>query len=119
MARARTVWISSACCRSISIKRSSSGMLSPLAMGIYAVALSLARIISAVHVGLATLMLPTVIGYSTEALTAAIARSARLAAVVTAAIGLAIVVAGPLLVGLLYGGAYASAGALLPFSSWR
>jgi len=90
------------------------GMLSPLAMGIYAVALSLARIISAVHVGLATLMLPTVIGYSTEALTAAIARSARLAAVVTAAIGLAIVAAGPLLVGLLYGGAYASAGALLP-----
>jgi hypothetical protein len=33
---------------------------------------------------------------------------------VTAAIGLAIVAAGPLLVGLLYGGAYASAGALLP-----
>ena len=59
---------------------------------------------------MATLMLPTVVGYSTEALTAAIARSARLAGVVTAAIGLAIVAAGPLLVGLLYGSAYASAG---------
>lgn len=90
------------------------GMLSPVAMGIYAVAISLARIVSAVHIGTATLMLPTVVGYSTEALTAAIARSARLAAVVTAAIGLAIVVAGPVLVELLYGSAYASAGALLP-----
>ena len=90
------------------------GMLPPLAMGIYAVAISLARIISAVHVGIATLILPTVVGYSTDALTAAIARSARLAAVVTTVIGLAIVVAGPLLVGLLYGSAYASAGALLP-----
>jgi len=90
------------------------GMLAPVAMGIYAVAISLARIISAVHVGVATLILPAVVGYSTDALTAAIARSARLAAVVTAGIGLAIVVAGPLLVGLLYGSAYASAGALLP-----
>jgi O-antigen/teichoic acid export membrane protein len=89
-------------------------MLPPVAMGIYAVALSLARIISAVHVGVATLMLPAVVGYSTDALTAAIARSARLAAVVAAAIGLAIVAAGPLLVRLLYGNAYASAGALLP-----
>jgi O-antigen/teichoic acid export membrane protein len=90
------------------------GMLPPVAMGIYAVALSLSRIISAVHIGLATLMLPAVVGYPADALTAAIARSARLAAVVAAAIGLAIVAAGPLLVKLLYGSAYASAGALLP-----
>lgn len=90
------------------------GMLTPVAMGIYAVATSLARIVSAVHVGTATLMLPTVVGYSTDALTATIARSARLAAVFTAAIGLVIVVAGPLLVERLYGRAYASAGPLLP-----
>ena len=90
------------------------GMLTPLAMGIYAVAISLARIVTAVHIGTATLMLPTVVGYSTDALTAAIARSARLAAVVTTAIGLAIVVAGPLLVERLYGSAYGAAGALLP-----
>ena len=90
------------------------GMLAPGAMGIYAVALSLARVISAVHVGIATLILPTVVGYSTHAMTAAIARSARLATVVTTVIGLAIVAAGPLLVRLLYGSAYASVGALLP-----
>jgi len=90
------------------------GMLPPVAMGIYAVALSLSRIISAVHMAIATLMLPSVVGYPTDALTVAIARSARLAAVVAAAIGLAIVAAGPLLVALLYGSAYASAGALLP-----
>lgn len=90
------------------------GLLPPAAMGIYAVALSLARIISAVHFGTATLMMPAVVGYPTDMLTAAIARSARMATVVGAVIGLAIVAAGPVLVALVYGTAYAAVGSLLP-----
>jgi len=90
------------------------GLLPPAAMGIYAVALSLARIISAVHFGTATLMMPAVVGYPTDLLTAAIARSARMATVVGILIGLAIVAAGPALVGLVYGRAYGAVGSLLP-----
>lgn len=90
------------------------GLLSPAAMGIYAVALSLSRIINAVHGAAATLTFPAVVGYSNEVLTAVIARAARLAAVAAAAVGIVVVAMGPTLVGLLYGRAYVSAGALLP-----
>jgi len=90
------------------------GLLSPAAMGIYAVALSLSRIINAVHAAAATLTFPAVVGYSNVALTSAIARAARLAAIAAAVIGIGVVAVGPTLVGLLYGSAYVSAGALLP-----
>jgi O-antigen/teichoic acid export membrane protein len=59
-------------------------------------------------------MMPAVVGYPTDMLTAAIARSARMATVVGTVIGLAIVATGPVLVGLVYGSAYAAVGSLLP-----
>jgi len=90
------------------------GLLPPAAMGIYAVALSLSRIINAVHGATATLILPAVVGYSNDLLTATIARAARMAAIAATVMGVVIVVAGPMLVGLLYGRAYLPVGGLMP-----
>ena len=90
------------------------GMLAPHIVGIYAVAISLSKIVSAVHGSVATIMFPRVVGLEPGALTDAIARSARLGALVTGAIGIAIVVAGPALVRLLYGADYDPVGPLLP-----
>jgi O-antigen/teichoic acid export membrane protein len=90
------------------------GLLVPEAMGMYAVGLSLARIINAVHGSVATMMFPKVVGLAPAVLTKSIARAARLGALASAALGLGIVATGPILVHVLYGAAYEAAGTLLP-----
>jgi len=90
------------------------GLLVPEAMGIYAVGLSLARIINAVHGSVATMMFPKVVGLAPAVLTRSIARAARLGALTSAALGLGIIATGPVLVHVLYGSAYEAAGTLLP-----
>ena len=90
------------------------GLLAPHTIGIYAVAISLSRTLTAVHGSVAMMMFPRVVGFDHPTLTGAIARSARLGALVTGIIGIVVVGAGPALVRLLYGAAYDQVGALLP-----
>jgi O-antigen/teichoic acid export membrane protein len=90
------------------------GLLNPAAMGVYVVALSLSRVINAVHASVAMVIFPRTVGLDTLDLAAAIARSARLGALVTGALGLGVVAVGPMLVRLVYGEAYTAAGHLLP-----
>jgi O-antigen/teichoic acid export membrane protein len=90
------------------------GLLLPEAMGLYVVALNLSKVINAVSGSLAMIMFPKVVGLSHDDLTASIARSARLGALVSSAFGLLIVAAGPMLMTRLYGPAYEPAGRLLP-----
>ena len=51
------------------------GLLSASSMGIYAVALSLSRVIGAVHTTVATMVFPRVVGLAPEAMIAAVGRS--------------------------------------------
>jgi O-antigen/teichoic acid export membrane protein len=90
------------------------GLLDPAAMGVYVVALSLSRVINAVHASVAMVAFPRAVGLETDNLTRSIARSARLGALVTGVLGIGVVVVGPTLVRWVYGEAYGSAGYLLP-----
>jgi O-antigen/teichoic acid export membrane protein len=91
------------------------GLLNPAAMGVYVVALALSRVINAVHASVAMMMFPRTVGLEPEALTGAVARAARLGALVTGGLGLGVVVVGPTLVRWVYGESFGAAGALLPF----
>ncbi len=90
------------------------GLLSAASMGIYAVALSLSRVITAVHACVATIVFPRAVGLAPEAMAAAVGRSARMGTLVSGAVGLAVLAAGPALLTALYGPAYAPAGYILP-----
>jgi O-antigen/teichoic acid export membrane protein len=83
-------------------------------MGIYAVALSLSRVIGAVHTTVATMVFPRVVGLAPEAMIAAVGRSARMGTIASSVVGLTVLAAGPALIGWLYGAAYAPAGYILP-----
>jgi O-antigen/teichoic acid export membrane protein len=90
------------------------GLLRPDAMGIYVVALSLSRVLYAVHGSLAMMVFPKVVGLEIGELVEAIARSARLGAMAAGGMGLAVIGVGPILLHWLYGPAYDPAGPLLP-----
>ena len=90
------------------------GLLSAASMGIYAVALSLSRVITAVHACVATIVFPRAVGLAPDAMAAAVGRSARMGTLVAGAVGLAVLAAGPALLTALYGPAYAPAGHILP-----
>lgn len=90
------------------------GLLSASSMGIYAVALSLSRVIGAVHAAVATMVFPRVVGLAPPAMVAAVGRSARLGTLASAAVGVPVLAAGPVLIAWLYGSAYAAAGVILP-----
>lgn len=90
------------------------GLLMPEAMGIYVVALSLSRVLLAVHGSLAMMVFPQVVGFEPASLVESVARSARLGAMAAGTIGVAVVMAGPTLLRWLYGHAYEPAGQLLP-----
>ena len=90
------------------------GLLSAPSMGIYAVALSLSRVISAIHASVAMIVFPRVVGLAPEAMIAAVGRSARMGTIVSTAVGLAVIAAGPALLTWLYGPSYAPAGVILP-----
>lgn len=90
------------------------GLLRPEAMGLYVVALNLSRILNAVQGSVALMAFPRLVGVARETLRSTIARSARLSAIVSGALGLLVVVFGTALVQFLYGPSFESAGRLLP-----
>jgi O-antigen/teichoic acid export membrane protein len=90
------------------------GLLSAASMGIYAVALSLSRVIGAVHAAVATMVFPRVVGLAPDVMVGALGRSARLGTIASAAVGVPVLAAGPMLITWLYGPAYAPAGVILP-----
>jgi O-antigen/teichoic acid export membrane protein len=90
------------------------GLLSSESMGIYAVALSLSRVIGAVHASVAMIVFPRVVGLTLPAMAAAVGRSARMGTMASGAVGLGVLAAGPALLAWLYGSSYVVAGSLLP-----
>lgn len=90
------------------------GLLSVEAMGIYAVALSLSRVLGAVHASVAAIAFPRAVGLAPDAMMAQLGRAARLGTIVAGVLGLGIVVTSPALLGALYGHAYLVAVPLLP-----
>lgn len=89
------------------------GLLMPEAMGLYVVALSLSRIINAVQGSVALTTFPKMVGLARRDLAVAIARAARLSALVSGAIGLLVMGLGGILLSRLYGASFAPAGGLL------
>ena len=90
------------------------GLLSPAAMGIYAVALNLSRIVPTANSVAASMAFPKVVGLEPSRMAEAIARWARMGSLASAATGAAILIAGPFLLRVLYGPAFAVAGQILP-----
>ncbi|MCC7127049.1 MAG: polysaccharide biosynthesis C-terminal domain-containing protein [Acidobacteria bacterium] len=90
------------------------GLLSSASMGIYAVALSLSRVIGAIHASVAMIVFPRAVGLAPEAMVTAVARSARMGTLASTATGLVVMAAGPMLLPWLYGASYAAAVVLLP-----
>ncbi len=89
------------------------GLLSAASMGIYAVALNLSRVIGAVHGSVAMMVFPRVVGLAPEAMSRAVARSARMGTIVGCVMGVAVLVSGPALLQWLYGPAYRPASQIL------
>lgn len=90
------------------------GWLSVEAMGIYAVALSLSRVLGAVHASVAAIAFPRAVGLAPAEMTAQIGRAARAGTIVAGGLGVGVVVTSPLLLGGLYGAPYLAALPLLP-----
>lgn len=90
------------------------GWLSVEAMGIYAVALSLARVLGAVHASVAAIVFPRAVGLAPAAMSAQLGRAARAGTIVAGVLGAAVVLGSPVLLGGLYGRAYLAAVPLLP-----
>ncbi len=90
------------------------GLLSAESMGIYVVALSLTRMIGAVHSAIASIVFPKVVGLANRDLTAAVARSARMALIASGALGVLVIITGPTLLQWLYGPSFGGASTILP-----
>lgn len=90
------------------------GLLSAASMGIYAVALSLSRVIGAVHATVAMIVFPKAVGLAPDAMVDAIGRSARIGTLVAGGAGVAVLAAGPTLLLWLYGAPYEPAVHILP-----
>lgn len=90
------------------------GLLSPVSMGIYAVALNVSRVVAAANGSVAMVMFPRLVGLAPDEMAKAVARAARMATIAGAAIGLPLLAAAPLLLKWLYGEAFAPASQILP-----
>ena len=90
------------------------GLLAPAAMGVYVVALSLARVLNVIQGSVATMLFPKAIGLRQADLLATVSRSARLSMLVALAIGLVLALLGGPLVHWVYGSDYDYAGRILP-----
>lgn len=90
------------------------GLLSSESMGLYAVALSVSRVVSAVHGAVASMVFPKVVGLATDDMVAAVSRSARMGTIAASGVGLFVLGVGPLLLTWLYGPAYSAASHILP-----
>ncbi len=88
-------------------------MLSPSAMGTYVVVLSLSRMLNLFQNSVVMVLFPKATGRSQEDIVALTGRSARISSLITAACGLFVCVAGPVLLRILYGKEYATAAGVL------
>ncbi len=87
--------------------------LSPRAMGLYAVALAVSRILQIFQSAVVRVLLPRIAARPIEEVTFAVGRAARITAALTAPMCLAVVVLAPFLLRLVYGGAFAGASSVL------
>lgn len=90
------------------------GLLTPAAMGIYAVALNVARVVASANGSVAMVMFPRLVNLEPDEMARAVARAGRMASIAGIGIGLAVLAVGPLLLRLLYGPAFGAAIEILP-----
>ncbi|MGH9161504.1 MAG: lipopolysaccharide biosynthesis protein [Vicinamibacteraceae bacterium] len=90
------------------------GLVGAASMGIYAVAINLARVVDAANTSVATIMFPKVVGLEPRQIAREVARSARLGSIAGILIAAAVLVAGPFLLRWLYGPAFVPAIQILP-----
>jgi O-antigen/teichoic acid export membrane protein len=90
------------------------GLLSAESMGIYVVALSVSRILGALHSAVASMVFPKVVGLGRGEMIDAVARAARMALLASGALGLIVVIAGPTLLRWLYGPSFGAGAVILP-----
>ena len=89
------------------------GMLAPGLLGIYVVAISMARMLSFVQLSVVAVLFPAAASRPLDEVVALTGRAARVAAVLCTLAALFVIVAGPLLLSLLYGSAFVGAAAVL------
>ncbi len=89
------------------------GMLSPSAMGSYVVVLSLSRMLNLFQNSVVMVLFPKAAGRSADEVIAMTGDAVRVSGLVTAACGIFVCLAGPLLLRLLYGREYVEAAGVL------
>lgn len=90
------------------------GLLSSASMGIYAVALNVARVVAAANGSVAMVVFPKLVNLEPAEMARAVARAGRMASIAGVGIGLAVLAAGPFLLRWLYGPAFSAAIQILP-----
>jgi O-antigen/teichoic acid export membrane protein len=90
------------------------GLVGAASMGIYAVAINLARVVEAANTQVARIIFPRVVGLEPDQIASDVARSARLGTIAGGVIGVSVLVAGPFLLRWLYGPAFVPAAQILP-----
>ena len=88
-------------------------ILRPEMMGTYVVALSLSRMLNAFHTSVVMVLFPKAVSAKPDEVLAMTGKAARLSTLLTAAAGLVVIATGPLLLRILYGKEYISAGSIL------
>ena len=84
-------------------------ILSPEFMGIYVVALSLSRMLNAFHLSVIMVLFPRTVSETPQVVHEMTSRSTRLSTILTATVGLGIIIVGPQVLTLLYGHQYRGA----------
>jgi O-antigen/teichoic acid export membrane protein len=84
-------------------------LLAPDLMGIYVVALSLSRLLNAFHTSVVMVLFPKAVAQPPLEIVAMTGRAVRITTALTSACGIAIILAGPALLTLLYGAEYRGA----------
>ncbi len=88
-------------------------LLNPGMMGAYVVALSLSRMLNAFHTAVVMVLFPRIASQSTPVILELTGQAVRITTLLTVTSGLLVVALGPWLLGLLYGGEYRSASAVV------
>src|SRR5450755_488295 len=81
-------------------------ILEPNMMGIYVVALSLSRMLNVFHTSVIMVLFPKAVRQSPDVVREMTSRAMRISTMLTAAAGLGIILLGPQMLSLLYGGQY-------------
>jgi O-antigen/teichoic acid export membrane protein len=85
------------------------GLLTAGSMGIYTVALSVSRVLAIIHTSVNTVLFPKAASLDIDEIIAMTNRAARLSATTTLLAALALIIVAPLVIPLLYGGAFLAA----------